>query len=473
VQTGVTRPLKAPSQERGFPRRRRLATSPYTILAIGAGLVLVLEYLRGSATFNTSPAWPIVEALVAGAALLAVWPSRTELRLAPILILGGAFQLGWIAIHLHLGVHGDHDPNGLYSAQGEALLHGEYPHSEYPPGAVALFALDTWLGGGTARTANAFLMIPFQLLCVAGIWALRTQWTPWLSAFVALWPSNAFFWEFRFDLVPTAALVIGLLLGHRDRWLASGFVLGLGAIAKWTPAFACLALVLWLLRRRRVRPAELQLLGFAVPVLAANVPVLLWDKSALLAAYSTQNARTVTAESFVYLPLHLFWNVSPGHWYFQGADVPTAANSAAIWLQIVAVGAVLAMAALARTHASAVALAGLAPAVFLLTNRIFSPQFYVLVLAAIVVAAALVVPRSSELLTVVGVCAAATTADTVLYQSFLGAQPVATLPSWIFISAASFLPTIAAVVWLALRAEAQTSAGPPELTPALGSAQRA
>ena len=94
-------------------------------------------------------------------------------------------------------------------------------------------------------------------------------------------------------------------------------------------------------------------------------------------------------------------------------------------------------------------------------------------LAAIVVAAALVVPRSSELLTVVGVCAAATTADTVLYQSFLGAQPVATLPSWIFISAASFLPTIAAVVWLALRAEAQTSAGPPELTSALGSAQRA
>jgi len=131
------------------------------------------------------------------------------------------------------------------------------------------------------------------------------------------------------------------------------------------------------------------------------------------------------------------------------------------------------MAALARTRASAVALAGLAPAVFLLTNRIFSPQFYVLVLAAIVVAAALVVPRSSELLTVVGVCAAAATADTVLYQSFLGAQPVATLPSWIFISAASFLPTIAAVVWLALRAEAQTSAGPPELTPALGSAQRA
>ena len=41
---------------------------------------------------------------------------------------------------------------------------------------------------------------------VAAIWALRTRTTPWLAALVALWPMNAFFWEFRFDLVPTALL---------------------------------------------------------------------------------------------------------------------------------------------------------------------------------------------------------------------------------------------------------------------------
>ena len=457
----------------GLPPRSRLIASPYTILALSAAVVLLLEYLRGSATFNTSPAWPIAQALVSGAALLAIWPARSRLRLAPILILGGAFQLGWIALHLHLGVHGDHDPNGIYSSEGGALLHGHYPQSEYPPGAVALFALETWVGGGSARTPNAFLMVPFQLLCVAGIWAFRTKWTPWLSAFVALWPLNAFFWELRFDLVPTAALVLGLLLAHRDRWLVSGLVLGLGAIAKWTPALACGVLVLWLLRSRRVRPAERQLAGFALPVLLVNLPLLLWRGSAVLDAYSTQNARTVTAESFVYLPLRLFWDVHPGYWYFRAADVPATANSAAVWLQIVAVGSIFVLAALARTPGSAVALAGLAPAVFLLTNRIFSPQFYVLVLAAVAIAAALVVRRGPELLGIAGLCAAATTADTVLYQCFLGKQPVASVSGWIFISALSFLPAIAAVVWLAVRAEAQTIEATPEVTLVLDSAQRA
>ena len=58
-------------------------------------------------------------------------------------------------------------------------------------------------------------MVPFQLVCVASVWALRTRWSAWLATFLALWPLNAFYWEFRFDLVPTAALVAGLLLASR------------------------------------------------------------------------------------------------------------------------------------------------------------------------------------------------------------------------------------------------------------------
>jgi hypothetical protein len=456
-----------------LPHRSGAATSPHTILAVSAAVVLLLEYLRGSATFNTSPAWPVAQALVSGAALLAVWHTRDRLRLPHVLVLGALLQLGWIALHLHLGVHGDNDPNAVYSSEGQALLDGGYPHSEYPPGAVGLFALETWIGGGSARTPNAFLMVPFQLLCVAGVWSFRTRWAPWLSAFVALWPLNAFFWEFRFDLVPTAALVLGLLLAWRERWFSGGLVLGLGALAKWTPVLACGALVLWLLRGRRLRPAELHLAGAALPLLLVNLPLLLWKSSAVLDAYSTQNARTVTAESFVYLPLCLVWDLHPGQFYFRAADVPEAANSAAVWLQIVSVGTVFALAALARTKSSAIALAGLAPAVFLLTNRIFSPQFYVLVLAAFAVAAALLVRRGPELLALAAVFGVATTADTVLYQCYLGREPIASFPSWMVVSAISFLPAVAAVVWLGIRAKAQTADTAPELTAALSSAQRA
>jgi hypothetical protein len=451
--------------------RDRVTAFLYSALAAACLTVLVVEYLRGAATFGTSPVFPIVQVLVAAAGLLVAWSSRAKLQLTPLLVLGGLFQLVWVVIHLHLGVHGDHDPNGVYSSEGQVLLDGGYPHSEYPPGAVGLFAFETWIGGGSARTPNAFLMIPFQMLCVAGIWAFRTRWAPWLAAFVALWPVNAFFWEFRFDLVPTAALVLGLVLAWRERWFSSGLVLGLGALAKWTPVLACAALVLWLLRGRRVRAAELQLAGAALPLLLVNVPLLLWKSSAVLDAYSTQNARTVTAESFVYLPVSLFWDVHPGHFYFRAADVPDAANSAAVWLQIAALAALFALAALARTKSSAVALAGLAPAVFLLANRIFSPQFYVLVLAAFAIAAAVLVRRGPELLALAALFAVATTADTVLYQCYLGRRPVESLPSWMLVLTISFLPAVAAVTWLAVRAASQTAETMPEL--ALSSARRA
>ena len=430
--------------------------SPHLVLGVSALVVLVLEGFRGSATLDTSAVWPLAQALVSGAALLLAWGSRDRLRLGPILVLGLAFHVAWIGLHLYLGVAGDHDPLDVYPLQGDTLLRGDYPRSEYPPGAVALFALETWLGSGSARTSNAFLMVPFQLVCVAAIWALRTPWTPWLAAVVALWPLNAYYWEFRFDLVPTAALVVGLVLARRERWYEAGFVLGLGAIVKWTPALTCVALLLWLLRSRRFDHAGVHLIGFSIPVLLANVTLLLWKPSELLSAYTMQNERTVTAESFVYLPLRIFWDIEPGYWYFGAADVPPEANQAAIWLQVGALVGVVALAALARTRSAAVALAGLAPAVFLLTNRIFSPQFYVLVLACILVAAALVVRGRIELLAVVGACAVAMTANTVLFQSLLGAQPVETVPRWIYISAVAFLPAVAASVWLVLRAGLQT-----------------
>jgi hypothetical protein len=436
---------------------RRLVQAPHLTLAVAVVVVLLLEGLRGSATLDTSVVWPVAQAAVAAAGLCVAWIARNRLRLSRVLVLGLVFQLAWIVLHLRLGVTGDHDPVDVYSSQGDVLLNGDYPDSEYPPGAVALFALETWLGGGAARTSNAFLMIPFQLVCVAAIWSLRTQWTPWLATVVALWPLNAFYWEFRFDLVPAAALVAGLALAWKERWYEAGFVLGLGAIVKWTPALAFVALLLWLLRTRRFEKGGVHLVGFAIPVLLANVPLLLWRPTELVYAYTAQSARTVTAESSVYLPLHLFWDSEPGYWYFGAADVPATANRAAVWFQIAAVAVVIVLAALARTRSGVVALAGLAPACFFLTNRIFSPQFFILVLAAILVASALVVRTPAELFVVTGACAVATTANTVLFQSLLGAQPVETVSGWIYVSALVFVPTIAVTAWLVLRAALQTS----------------
>ncbi|MGZ4385526.1 MAG: glycosyltransferase 87 family protein [Gaiellaceae bacterium] len=419
-------------------------------MALGAAIVLGIEWLRGNATLNTPVLFPLLQGAVAASALFAAWRRRDKLRLPPVLLLGLAFQIGWIAIHLHLGVQGDTDPTLVYPSEGHILLHGHYPKSEYPPGAVALFALETWLGGGGARTANALLMIPFQMLCVASVWALRTRWSNWLAAVLALWPANAFFWEFRFDLIPAAALLAGLVLARRGYWYESGFVLGLGTVVKWTPALAAGALVLWLVRSRRHRLAALHLFGLTIPVLIANIPLVLWDPSALVAAYTTQNARPLTAESSLYLPLRLFGIAKAPHYYWESAVVPAWANQAASLFQVFLIVVALALVVLARNDDSAIGLAALLPAVFLLSNRIFSPQFFVIVLPSLLLSAAVIINKRRELLAIVAMAMTATLANVVLYPSF-AARPLGTIPGWTFLSVAAFVPCVLAVLWLAVR----------------------
>src|SRR5436190_859968 len=112
----------------------------------------------------------------------------------------------------------DLDPHGALGGSVTVVLLAEYAAVKQGSAAVLLFAFDALLGGGPTRTSHAFVMIPFELVTVAAVWALRTRRSAWLAALVALWPLNAFSWEFRFDLLPTALLALGLLFAVRERW---------------------------------------------------------------------------------------------------------------------------------------------------------------------------------------------------------------------------------------------------------------
>src|SRR5262249_47341711 len=150
---------------------------------------------------------------------------------------------------------------------------------------------------------NQLLMLPFQLVILVAIWSLRTSFSSWLAAAVALWPPNAYYWEFRYDLVPTALLVLGLVLALRERWGWSGLALGVATAAKWTPAlpFAALAVGCWTSRRR---PAAGRLSGsFALGLLLLYVPFLAWSPENVLAALTKQGGRSISNESIWYFPL--------------------------------------------------------------------------------------------------------------------------------------------------------------------------
>jgi hypothetical protein len=138
-----------------------------------------------------------MQAAIAAAALVVAWRRQRELELPLVLGLALVLEFGWIALHLAHGVDADSDSARALPREGNAFLHGAYPESEYPPGAILLFALDVLLGGGSTRVAHAFLMISFQIAVVAGIWSFRTRWSAWLATVAALWPLNAFFWEYQ------------------------------------------------------------------------------------------------------------------------------------------------------------------------------------------------------------------------------------------------------------------------------------
>lgn len=431
-------------------KRNRFAAlaraDPHLLLALAAVTLLAGEW-NG---FDRRLEGPLLEAVVVAAGLVLAWRRRDRLRLAPLLTLCVAFQVVWIAIHLHLGYHGDSPTQVVYAHQGQAVLHGEYPRSPYPPGAVALFAVDAWLGGGATRTSGAFAMVPFQLLCVAGIWALRTRSSEWLAAFVALWPANLFFWEFRFDLVPAATVVLGVVLARRGRWDAAGFALGIGALVKWTPGLTAVALCIWLVSVRLHRSAGRLVVAFVIPIALVYIPLLLWRPAEAMAPYRAQGVRGITGESLPYLPLRALGLAEPARHYYGAAHVPAWANTAAVGLQAVAVLAVLALAALVRRPNAALALAALVPGVFLLTNRIFSPQFFVLILVAVAVAGALVVRTVAEQAFLAATIGAAAVANATLFPGLAG--PVAETPGWTYATAAALLLASAATFWLIARA---------------------
>jgi hypothetical protein len=437
------------SRSRIVRKRRagaRNSIGPYPVVAAAALVTLILEFFRGVPPTGTAPAWPVLESVVAGAALLFAWRRQQELRFGPTLALAVGFQLAWVGVHLAHGVPSDFDSRVVYLRQGRELVHGAYPDSEYPPGGVLIFALDYLLGGSHTRVSHAFVMLPFQALLVYGVWSLRTQWSAWFALVLAFWPPNAFISEFKFDVVAAALLVLGAVYARREQWFLSGALLGLGTAVKWTPALTVAALVLWLLTTERARAAA-SLAGAAVATfLVVNLPFLLWSPHRLFDAYRIQGNRGITAESLPYLPLRALGRAHATEGIWLTAVVPEWAKPTAIVIQALVVVLALGAVVVARRNApAALSLAVLCPAVFLIFNRIFSPQFLIVLLASWFVAGSLLARDRRDQLLLAFLALASSLANALVYPT--QAQ------FWTIFSGILFLFALAATAWVLARAE--------------------
>ncbi len=383
-------------------------------------------------------------AAIAALCLFIAWEGQRRLELGRVLACAACLGLGWMALHLLTGVIPDQDLY-FYAEDGTAFLAGDYPSSEYPTGAVLLFAVETWLGGVPPHALHAVAMVGFHLLTVCAIWSLRTPWSSWLAAFVAVWPLNAFHWEFRYDLAPTALLIVGLALAMRDRWPLAGAALGVGAALKWFPGLAFLTLTCWLLARGNNRAALGQTVGFALSFAILTLPFLAWDASSVVDAYRLQADRGLIGESVWYLAFAPFGLTALGNDVLSAdARVSGSLNAAVTIAQLLLLAFVVFLATRVRAHSHAVALAALTPGVFLLTNRVFSSQFLVLLVAVWAVAAALVVGSRREQLIVGLVAAGASTANAAVH-------PYTPTSGWRLASVVMFVLAIGLTAWLLKR----------------------
>ncbi|GAA3364480.1 glycosyltransferase family 87 protein [Saccharopolyspora gregorii] len=240
---------------------------------------------------------------------------------------------------------------------------------------------------------TAFWLTASWLVVVWAAMRLAARRT-WDAALVALSPLVFVHAFTNFDALSAALATTGLLAWAKRRpWLA-GVLIGLGGAAKLYPLLLLGPLLVLCLRAGRSRDGGRALAGAAAAWLVVNLPILLLYPVGWGEFYRLNTSRAADPDSL--------YNALAHFTGWAGFDGPLAAGQAPVVLNAVALGLFalacagigwLALAAPVRPRL--VQLCFLVVAAFLLTNKVWSPQYSLW----LVPLAVLAVPRWRWLLT--------------------------------------------------------------------------
>jgi uncharacterized membrane protein len=283
----------------------------------------------------------------------------------------------------------------VYRAYGQAMMDGHLPYRdfnvEYPPLALPTFWLPALAGGGADgyRLAFGLLMaLPVVVgVVLTGILAQRTGGNRVVAtlAAAAVPLAVAALVRTRFDPLPVALVLGGLVLLCRDRPRWGMAVLGLGAMTKGFPLIAAPVALAWLAGAGRRRAAIDGALALAVVVACVGGLAVLASPSGAWHAVSYHLDRPVQIESApaaaVYT-LQLVGGTAPrvGHSFgSEGLTHPSAdALSALSMVLLVALIAAFCFAAARSPDRRSLVLAALgAVTAFAALGKVLSPQFLI------------------------------------------------------------------------------------------------
>jgi uncharacterized membrane protein len=214
-------------------------------------------------------------------------------RVAAALAAAGIFLLAWGLLHTWFWAHGQLVDWPTYLDYGRSMRDGLVPYRdfavEYPPGALPVFVLPTWLHGDYA-SSFAWLMALCGVLLVAVVASLR----PAAAFYVALGPLlvGSLILS-RFDLWPALLATASLVLLVRGRHLSGWALLGAAVAAKLWPLVLVPLALAWSIRRGR----PLAPFAGAAVLLAVTLPFAVVSPGGLWDSISGQASRPLQVES--------------------------------------------------------------------------------------------------------------------------------------------------------------------------------
>ncbi|MEU6128761.1 glycosyltransferase 87 family protein [Saccharopolyspora sp. NPDC047091] len=220
---------------------------------------------------------------------------------------------------------------------------------------------------------TAFWLTAAWLVVVWSAMRLAARRT-WDAALVALSPLVFVHAFTNFDAISAALATTGLLAWAKRRpWLA-GVLIGLGGAAKLYPLLLLGPLLVLCLRAGRLRDGGRALAGAAVAWLVVNLPILLLYPVGWGEFYRLNTTRGADPDS-LYNALAHFTGWAGFDGQLAAGQSPVVLNSVALGLFVLACAAIGWLALAAPVRPRLVQLCFLVVAAFLLTNKVWSPQY--------------------------------------------------------------------------------------------------
>jgi uncharacterized membrane protein len=330
------------------------------------------------------------------------------------------------------------DVFALYFAEG--LGDGKRPYLDHPVeypvvmGAAMALAAKVVQPFDPADRPKRFYDVTWALLTACAVVVAVTTARlagrrPWDAALLALAPGLALHGTTNWDLIAMAFGGVGLVFWARRKPVAAGVMLGLATAAKLYPILFLIPLALLCLRARRLRPFLLTGVATVLTMLAVTGPVYLaspyfadvdgaqtkvasspWDRigDQGLAALSPHvnatlsDGRTVTGVNSVYRFFDLnqtrpadwdsLWFVlqtergKPLDQNLRPGEAPHKLNRGVAVTFLLLLGGIAVLAYKARRRPRLPQLLFLTMVAFLLTNKVFSPQYAIWLLPLAVLA---------------------------------------------------------------------------------------